>query len=447
MLLIPVQGEPDGIRYVPWMTWAIVALNVLVFLQLGFTDRPADATSIAAAESAIVAHASAHPDVVVPPEVERALTTEGRAALEKARAGAATTTETAGPDRIAARAEMDRLSTRLLDLVFGATGRYGFVPAHPTLEKSFSSLFIHVDLVHLLGNLLFFLAVAPRLEEAWGRLAFLAVYVGSGVAADLLSAAVDAKSLVPSVGASGAISGLLGAFLIRFFFERIEFVWVPLPLFFFWRFHPRIPAWLVIPFLFAGDLVAASSGARDGVAYSAHVWGFVVGLLAAVVIGLTPLGRFEKAAPRRAPAPPDTTFRWTTGRAERRPARPASRAATLRDESDSRRQALAAAVESRDAEAVDRMASRLLDHLVRSGDHAAARKALTDLETRPGLGARMQSAAATYLRRRGELEKAAFWLRRVANEHADDPLASHARLALAEIARDASAPPPPPAVR
>lgn len=161
MLLIPVQGEPDGIRYVPWMTWAIVAVNVLVFVQLGLTDRPADPAAIASAESAIVAHVSAHPDVVVPPEVERELTPEGRAALSKARAGIASPKATAEPDQIAARAEMERLSRRFIALVFGATGHHGFVPAHPTLEQALSSLFIHVGLVHLLGNLMFFLAVAP----------------------------------------------------------------------------------------------------------------------------------------------------------------------------------------------------------------------------------------------------------------------------------------------
>ncbi|MFJ2604598.1 rhomboid family intramembrane serine protease [Streptomyces sp. NPDC087425] len=142
-----------------------------------------------------------------------------------------------------------------------------------------TALFVHGSWVHLLGNMLFLYVFGAMTEARMGRLRFTLFYLGSGYLALLGYAAVNASSEQSLVGASGAISAVLGAFLFLFPRARVTSL---LPFLFFLPL--RFPAWLVLPF-WAGLQWLAAGQADDGpgVAYLAHLMGFGLGFLFAWV--------------------------------------------------------------------------------------------------------------------------------------------------------------------
>ncbi|MEV5959350.1 rhomboid family intramembrane serine protease [Streptomyces sp. NPDC051987] len=157
--------------------------------------------------------------------------------------------------------------------------RWGVVPADlfagPVREAltPATALFIHGSWVHLLGNMLFLFVFGAMTEERMGRVRFTLFYVGCGYLALLGYAAANATSQQSLVGASGAISAVLGAFLYLFPRARVTSL---LPFLFFLPL--RFPAWVVLPFWAALQWVALSQApAGPGVAYLAHLVGFGLG--------------------------------------------------------------------------------------------------------------------------------------------------------------------------
>jgi membrane associated rhomboid family serine protease len=139
-----------------------------------------------------------------------------------------------------------------------------------------SSQFLHADLLHLAFNMLFLWVFGNNVEDRLGRLRFLPFYLLCGAAAGLAQAAVDPDSAIPLIGASGAISGVLGAYLVLY--PRVRIWTVVLPL----VFLPfKIPAWLwlgiyfALQFVYLGDSATSGGG---GVAYMAHIGGFLAGV-------------------------------------------------------------------------------------------------------------------------------------------------------------------------
>ena len=146
------------------------------------------------------------------------------------------------------------------------------VPAYVTV---FSSMFLHGGWLHLLGNMLYLWIFADNVEDRMGHGRFLLFYLICGVAAVAAQALPDPGSEVPMVGASGAISGVLGAYLLMFPQAQVV-VLVPLGFIF-----PviRLPALLVLGLWFAMQLFESlGQGGGGGVAFRAHVGGFVAGL-------------------------------------------------------------------------------------------------------------------------------------------------------------------------
>ncbi|MFF4831273.1 rhomboid family intramembrane serine protease [Streptomyces sp. NPDC001315] len=138
-----------------------------------------------------------------------------------------------------------------------------------------TALFVHGSWIHLLGNMLFLYVFGAMTEERMGRVEFTLFYVGCGYLALLGYAAANAGSGQSLVGASGAISAVLGAFLYLFPRARVTSL---LPFLFFLPL--RFPAWVVLPFWAALQWVAAGRATQGpGVAYLAHLVGFGLGLL------------------------------------------------------------------------------------------------------------------------------------------------------------------------
>ncbi|EGX60395.1 integral membrane protein [Streptomyces zinciresistens K42] len=179
--------------------------------------------------------------------------------------------------------------------------RWGVVPAQlfegapRSALTPLTALFVHGSWVHLLGNMLFLYVFGAMTEERIGRIRFTLFYLGCGCLALLGYAVANDGSTQSLVGASGAVSGVLGAFLFLFPGARVTSL---LP---FLLFLPlRFPAWVVLPFWAGVQWVAATrAGQGTGVAYLAHVVGFGLGFGCAWVCS----GRPTRVKPAPAPAP------------------------------------------------------------------------------------------------------------------------------------------------
>lgn len=160
---------------------------------------------------------------------------------------------------------------------------YGSVPdlvlSGQNLGSLFSSMFMHGSIAHLLGNMFFLYVFGDNLEDRFGHFRYLLLYLFWGVMAALahsIYAISTGEGNVPAIGASGAISGVLGAYLIFFPHAKIHTI-----IFAFFITTVRIPAIAYIPFWFIMQLIFALIGQSGGVAYLAHIGGFIIGLVSA----------------------------------------------------------------------------------------------------------------------------------------------------------------------
>jgi membrane associated rhomboid family serine protease len=146
------------------------------------------------------------------------------------------------------------------------------VPATMTL---FTSMFLHGSFMHLAGNMLYLWVFGNNIEDVCGHLRFVLFYLLCGLLAAFAQALPDPSSQVPMIGASGAISGVLGAYLVLFPHARVRTL-IPLGLIFF----TTIPAGWLLGFWFVFQLLSGlgSSAAEGGVAFWAHIGGFVAGV-------------------------------------------------------------------------------------------------------------------------------------------------------------------------
>src|SRR5208337_97498 len=147
------------------------------------------------------------------------------------------------------------------------------------LETVFTSMFLHGGFLHVAGNMLYLWIFGDNIEDELGHFRFLLFYLFSGVVAVYAYAMTDSQSMLPMIGASGAISGVLGAYILLFPRAKIHTL---LFFGFFWQIV-RIPAMFVIGFWIFLQIVSGllSSGSiqHGGVAWFAHVGGFVAGFV------------------------------------------------------------------------------------------------------------------------------------------------------------------------
>jgi membrane associated rhomboid family serine protease len=263
-VVIPIH-DVNPVRRTPWVTYGLIALNVAILVL-----SPASRVSMGLQPST-------------------------RTLCRQA----------AFYDRNAA-IPRELISNRPLRLV--ATGRPGPQPGtcvlgRPSYHKIpalsvLESMFLHAGWLHLLGNMLFLWIFGNNIEDRLGRFKYLLFYLACGYAAAYGFAAVNPHSAEPLIGASGAIAGVLGAYLVLYPRAR---VWSLVP---FLLFLPlRIPAWVVLGLWFvlqwaySAGYAAAGAGA---VAYAAHVIGFVLG----AAVGLLVRAAGPPAPePTRAPRP------------------------------------------------------------------------------------------------------------------------------------------------
>ena len=237
-MFLPLGDEPNP-RGTPVVTWTLIGVNVAVFLLV---TLPLSTIQPAFDDPVLV-------------DYVRALA-----------------------PRLSGRMELEALLQQVsaYDLVVFA---HGFRPAEPSVPALATSMFLHGGFMHLAGNMLFLWIYGDNVEHRLGRWRYLAAYLGTGVLATLSHAALDLDSAVPVLGASGAVSGVLGFYFIWFPRNRVR-LWIML--FPFFMNVVYAPARLVLGVYLVVDnllpLLASRATGGGGVAYGAHIGGFAAGL-------------------------------------------------------------------------------------------------------------------------------------------------------------------------
>ena len=158
---------------------------------------------------------------------------------------------------------------------------YGVVPAHFWLPTLFTSMFLHGSWMHVIGNMWYLWIFGDNIEDRLGHGRFIVFYLICGIAASAGQIAIDPGSMLPTIGASGAIAGVMGAYFVLYPRSRVLTL-VPLIL---WWDVMELPAIYLLGFwfllqLFSAGAIAVTAGTHGGggVAFMAHVAGFVAGI-------------------------------------------------------------------------------------------------------------------------------------------------------------------------
>jgi len=151
-------------------------------------------------------------------------------------------------------------------------------PATAAILPLFTSMFLHGSFLHVAGNMLFLWIFGDNIEDYLGHFTYLVFYLVCGVAAGVTHILINQASRVPSVGASGAIAGVMGAYFILYPRARV-LVWFP-PIFLF-----HVPAWLMLGYWFLTNFLSGTATAiaetsqAGGIAFWAHIGGFAAGVI------------------------------------------------------------------------------------------------------------------------------------------------------------------------
>jgi membrane associated rhomboid family serine protease len=152
----------------------------------------------------------------------------------------------------------------------------------PAWQTAFTGMFMHGSIIHLAGNMIFLWIFGNNVEDAMGRIRYLAFYIVGGLAALTLQVAISPNSTAPTIGASGAIAAVLGAYIVLYPTARV----LTLVIIIIFVTVIELPAWAMLAIWFVTQAVFAAAnltnpaGGGGGVAYFAHIGGFVFGLIA-----------------------------------------------------------------------------------------------------------------------------------------------------------------------
>ncbi len=180
------------------------------------------------------------------------------------------------------------------------------------LHTLLSSMFLHAGFMHLAGNMLFLYIFGDNMEDEMGHLPYLGFYLATGVAASLMQVMAAPYSNIPTVGASGAIAGVMGGYLLMFPKARVDILIILIIIF---RILP-IPAWIMLGLWLGMQFMGgfAASGDEGGVAYWAHAGGFIAGLVATVPLWLRRGGPAFWSRTEGHPPHPEARYTFTQSR-------------------------------------------------------------------------------------------------------------------------------------
>lgn len=199
--------------------------------------------------------------------------------------------------------------------------RYAILPARITAGEGFetlvTSVFLHAGLMHLAGNMLFLWIFGDNLEDEMGHLMFLGFYLLGGVGAGFVHVLSAPNSMVPTIGASGAIAAVMGGYLLLFPRAKVDILLI---LIVFFKVFP-IPAWVMLGLWFAMQFLGGigSDPETGGVAYWAHAGGFIVGLVLTLPLWLKRGGPRFWNRTHGAPPHPEAKYKLSPTRIPRVP--------------------------------------------------------------------------------------------------------------------------------
>ncbi len=289
-MLIPIGHDQQTVRRLPWVSLVIIGLNVAIFLASHGAARSVEEEGARSLRQAIE-YWQEHPYLQLPESLVALAVPPGERnkfrTLAAAMRGAGV--EVDAEERAEEQRRLDEMARAILEVRQRHPYlSFGLVPADMRASAFLTSMFLHGGWLHLLSNMFILFLAGPPVEDAYGRPGFTALYLVSGVAASLAHIARFPDSESALIGASGALAGVMGAFLVRCGRAKIRF--------FYWWFLRGgtfdAPAWLMLPlWLLQQVFYGTLTGEHGGVAYWAHVGGFVCGALAAVVVKL---GKLEE---------------------------------------------------------------------------------------------------------------------------------------------------------
>lgn len=249
--MIPVGDSPKS-RSTPWVNYLIILVNIGAFIWMLSLDASAPPSrSVAASEFRAQTNGECYGLETIPSDVDRFICSYSLQPKEFI-------------DNLQGESDVPNPDRGLI------------------LLSIITSIFLHGGWLHIIGNMLFLWVFGDNVEDRLGHFGYLLFYLLAGIVASLVQISVDPDSLTPVIGASGAVAGILGAYIVYFTHATVRVV-IP---FFVLIFIPiPVPAWIMIGVWFLQNLVAGYGTIGDvanpdaGVAWFAHIGGFLFGAL------------------------------------------------------------------------------------------------------------------------------------------------------------------------
>jgi membrane associated rhomboid family serine protease len=291
-MLFPIGHEDLRGRRWPVITIVIIALNVVVFLGTHW-KMDEENSKIAQATWDTVQLAATHPDVQLTPSQQKIVDVFRRrypAVIDDIKSEKGDVESGLDEEQKAAVAEQAQIAATDLGKQLDELERdsivknYEYYPDNTNAISLITASFLHAGWLHLIGNMWFLWLAGTVLEDAWGRPIYAVFYLVAGVVALLVQGAAMQHSIGGVLGASGAIAGAMGAFLVRFPKTRIKFLFTLFFGFRFLRWKFLAPAYAMLPLWLGEQVLSAFVPGMGGVAYWAHIGGFGFGMIVAVAL-------------------------------------------------------------------------------------------------------------------------------------------------------------------
>ncbi len=467
---IPIGNENSTVRRLPWVTFSIMAVNVIVF----YVTLPvvgSQQEQLSKLGSGIEQFVQKHQEMLADKNIRSKLSEIGM--ISKAEGDAIEEHLNKSPEiasqykewlsGIEAQKLREELEDKLTTFKDAAQDsiwyKYGLAPNGDwKVHQLITAAFLHGGTLHLFGNLIFFFAVAFSLEDLWGRGVFLAFYL-LGAAASCIPSLIS-PAAVPSIGASGAISATMGAFLFRLPKTRIKLCCIPVITPVWWlrllcgfkKLIVMVPGYVYLASYFIAQVVYwyfdKKAGSTSNIGYSIHIAGFVFGAGFALMMKVTKyeeehINPMIEAMVSFSAAPAVTQALEALDKGDSVMAERKLRAHLSKQPNDTN--ALLAAIQvyqkAANFDRLNAMYARLIrQHLINQDREAALYaydsllSAFPDDNVAPRIGSRDWLSICEYLRESDMNQEAAVEYERLVAACPDDPLASQAAVQGGEVA-------------